>query len=224
MQGYSVSVSSRKAPNFFQISQHPRIPIHSYLLSFIASKLSPSRIRVPPTRVSVTPYRRDLAILKVHATAAETEQPKWWEKSAPNMVDIHSAEEFLDSLSKAGDRLVIVDFYGTWCASCRALFPKLCMIAEEQPEILFLKVNFDENKSLCKSLNVKVLPFFHLYRGANGLVDSFSCSLAKLQKLKDAIATYSPENLLKDIDDESHNFGGISASHNNTSSGSSAPV
>nr|CAB3464197.1 unnamed protein product [Digitaria exilis] len=53
------------------------------------------------------------------------EQPKWWEKNAgPNMVDIHSTVEFLDALRDAGDRLVIVEFYGTWCGSCRALFPR----------------------------------------------------------------------------------------------------
>lgn len=62
---------------------------------------------------------------QVHATIAETNQPKWWEKNAPNMIDIHSTQEFLGALSQAGDRLVIVEFYGTWCASCRALFPKV---------------------------------------------------------------------------------------------------
>lgn len=107
------------------------------------------------------------------------------------MVDIHSAHDFLYELSQAGDRLVIVEFYGTWCGSCRALFPKLCRTAEENPDILFLKVNFDENKPMCKRLNVRVLPFFHFYRGADGLLDSFSCSLAKFQKIKDAIATHN---------------------------------
>ncbi|KAL7100103.1 hypothetical protein ACP275_09G126900 [Erythranthe tilingii] len=132
-------------------------------------------------------------LLKVNAAAAETDdQPKWWEKNAgPNMIDIHSTEEFLDALSQAGDRLVIVEFFGAWCASCRALFPKICRIAEQHPEIIFLKVNFDENKPLCKSLNIKVLPYFHFYRGADCLLDSFSCSLAKLQKLKDAIAAHN---------------------------------
>ncbi|CAH8317899.1 unnamed protein product [Eruca vesicaria subsp. sativa] len=129
---------------------------------------------------------------KVQALSAETEQPKWWEKKAgPNMIDITSTEQFLNALKDAGDRLVIVDFYGTWCASCRAMFPKLCKTAEEHPEILFLKVNFDENKSLCKSLNVKVLPYFHLYRGSDGQVDSFSCSLAKFKKLRDAIERHN---------------------------------
>uniref|UniRef100_A0A5B6ZEA6 Thioredoxin domain-containing protein n=1 Tax=Davidia involucrata TaxID=16924 RepID=A0A5B6ZEA6_DAVIN len=136
--------------------------------------------------------RKQLVSFKVHAAIAETEQPKWWEKNAgPNMIDIHSTQEFLSALSQAGDRLIIVEFYGTWCASCRALFPKLCKTAAEHPEILFLKVNFDENKPMCKNLNVKVLPYFHFYRGADGQLESFSCSLAKFQKIKDAIEMHN---------------------------------
>ena len=41
------------------------------------------------------------------------------------MIDIKSTQEFVDALSQAGDRLVIVEFFGAWCASCRALFPKV---------------------------------------------------------------------------------------------------
>ncbi|RZC27778.1 Thioredoxin-like 2, chloroplastic isoform D [Glycine soja] len=142
------------------------------------SPLAYSSAPAPPATLAFAP-RKQLLSFKVCATVAETGQPKWWEKNAPNMIDIHSTQEFLSALSQAGDRLVIVEFYGTWCASCRALFPKLCRTAEEHPEILFLKVNFDENKPMCKRLNVKVLPYFHFYRGAEGQLESFSCSLAK---------------------------------------------
>ncbi|XP_074278849.1 thioredoxin-like 2-1, chloroplastic [Silene latifolia] len=138
--------------------------------------------------------RKPAPLFMARAVVAEaTDQPKWWEKNAgPNMIDIHSTEEFLGALKDAGDKLVVAEFYGTWCASCRALFPKLCRMAEEHPEILFLKVNFDENKPMCKSMNVKVLPYFHFYRGADGKVEDFSCSLAKIQKIKDAIQMYNP--------------------------------
>jgi len=79
-----------------------------------------------------------LTSLQVCATVAETGQPKWWEKNAPNMIDIHSTQEFLTALSQAGDRLVIVEFYGTWCASCRALFPKVLFLLDFHPFILIL--------------------------------------------------------------------------------------
>ncbi|XP_047307602.1 thioredoxin-like 2-1, chloroplastic [Impatiens glandulifera] len=132
---------------------------------------------------------------KVHTGVTETEQqqqPKWWErKGGANMIDINSTHDLLTALVEAGDRLVIVEFYGTWCASCRSLFPKLCRTAKDHPEILFLKVNFDENKTMCKNLNVKVLPFFHIYRGADGLLDAFSCSFVKFKKIKNAIETYN---------------------------------
>ncbi|KAL5568106.1 hypothetical protein UlMin_024681 [Ulmus minor] len=124
------------------------------------------KLRLEPQ--SPTNLERDWSGKDGIATIAEIEQPKWWEKNAPNMIDIHFAQEFLSALSEAGDRLVIVEFYGTWCASYEVLFPKLCRIAEDHPEILFLKVNFDENKPMYKSKNVKVLPFFHFYHGADG--------------------------------------------------------
>jgi thiol-disulfide isomerase/thioredoxin len=70
-------------------------------------------------------------LVQVHAsdTYKSGDQPKWWEKNAgPNMIDIHSTQEFLDALRDAGDQLVIVEFYGTWCGSCRALFPRVTVI------------------------------------------------------------------------------------------------
>ncbi|KAH8482332.1 hypothetical protein Peur_068169 [Populus x canadensis] len=173
--GFPSSLLNSFASNSISIRIYPLL----YSSAATASRFSFSR-------------RKQLLSFKVHATVAETDQPKWWEKNAgPNMIDIHSTEEFLRALSEAGDRLVIVEFYGTWCASCRALFPKLCRTAEEHPEILFLKVNFNENKPMCRSLNVKVLPYFHFYRGAHGQLESFSCSLAKFQKIKDAIEMHN---------------------------------
>ncbi|KAL3625373.1 hypothetical protein CASFOL_030827 [Castilleja foliolosa] len=180
------------------------------LLTSISSSSSSCYQRAPPLNqglasvsdisfvgcvfVSPIAFPRRKQPFEMHATVTETEQPKWWERTAgPNMIDIHSTQEFLNALSGAGDRLVIVEFYGTWCASCRALFPKLCKTAQENPDILFLKVNFDENKPMCKSLNVKVLPYFHFYRGADGQLESFSCSLAKFQKIKDAIKLHNTD-------------------------------
>ena len=97
----------------------------------------------------------------------------WWLKSTSsndNMIDVNGTEEFLQALKEAGDRLVIVDFYARWCGACRGLFPKLCKIAsqEENKDILFVKVEFDDNKEMCRSMGVKILPFFHFYKGKEG--------------------------------------------------------
>ena len=59
--------------------------------------------------------------------------------------------------------------------------PQFCKLAAEHPDVLFYNIDFDANKPLCKSLNIRMLPFFHFYRGASGRLDAFSCSLSKVR-------------------------------------------
>jgi hypothetical protein len=42
------------------------------------------------------------------------------------------------------------------CASCKSLYPKLSKICAENPQIVVVKVNFEENKELAKKFGVKV--------------------------------------------------------------------
>ncbi|XP_004493141.1 thioredoxin-like 1-1, chloroplastic [Cicer arietinum] len=119
---------------------------------------------------------------------------KWWEKGLqPNMREVTSAQDLVDSLLNAGDKLVIVDFFSPGCGGCRALHPKICQMAEMNPDVEFLQVNYEEHKSMCYSLNVHVLPFFRFYRGAHGRLCSFSCTNATIKKFKDALAKHTPD-------------------------------
>ena len=119
----------------------------------------------------------------------------WWEKDEgiPNMVDVESVEGFLGVLQAGEEKLVIVDFYATWCGACRALFPKLCKLARDNDNLLIAKVNFDRNKPMCKSLGIRVLPFFHFYHGADGKVAEFSASVKKFHLIREAIANHGSE-------------------------------
>ncbi|MQL95394.1 hypothetical protein Taro_028068 [Colocasia esculenta] len=119
---------------------------------------------------------------------------KWWEKGLqPNMKEVQSAQDLVDSLLNAGDQLVIVDFFSPGCGGCKALHPKICQFAEMNPDVLFLQINYEEHKSMCYSLNVHVLPFFRFYRGAQGRVCSFSCTNATIKKFKDALAKHNTD-------------------------------
>ncbi|OVA12964.1 Thioredoxin [Macleaya cordata] len=119
---------------------------------------------------------------------------KWWQKGLqPNMKEITSAQDLVDSLLNAGDKLVIVDFFSSGCGGCKALHPKICQFAELNPDVQFLQVNYEEHKSMSYSLNVHVLPFFRFYRGAHGRLCSFSCTNATIKKFKDALAKHTTE-------------------------------
>ncbi|TKY73369.1 Thioredoxin 1-2 [Spatholobus suberectus] len=130
----------------------------------------------------------------VQATICVSKALKWWKKSLkPNMVEIHSAQELVHSLLNAGDSLVVVHFYSPGCGGCKALHPKICQIAELYPNAIFLKVNYEELKTMCHGLRIHVLPFFRFYRGAEGRVCSFSCTNATIKKFKDALAKHGNE-------------------------------
>ncbi|KAL7615326.1 hypothetical protein Lser_V15G06532 [Lactuca serriola] len=119
---------------------------------------------------------------------------KWWEKGLkPNMKEVTGAEDLVNTLLNAGDKLVIVDFFSPGCGGCRALHPKICQLAEMNPDVQFLQVNYEEHKSMCYSLNVHVLPFFRFYRGAEGRVCGFSCTNATIKKFKDALAKHTTD-------------------------------
>ncbi|KAL5719377.1 hypothetical protein ACHQM5_012165 [Ranunculus cassubicifolius] len=119
---------------------------------------------------------------------------RWWQKGVEkNMKEISTAQDLVDSLRNAGDKLVIVDFFSPGCGGCKALHPKICQFAEQNPDIEFLQVNHEEHKSMCYSLNVHVLPFFRFYRGAHGRLCSFSCTNATIKKFRDALGKHKPE-------------------------------
>ena len=158
-------------------------------------------LRPRPLRLANKPAVASREAKLVCSAAADAQQQeagstpaklKWWEKDMhENMIDIHGTDQFLEVMGNSGDQLVIVDFYATWCHACRGLYPKLAKMMAENPDIKLLKVEFESNRDLCKSLGVKVLPFFHFYRGNEGRLAAFSASLKKIDRLKEAIEEHN---------------------------------
>nr|XP_043608296.1 thioredoxin-like 1-2, chloroplastic [Erigeron canadensis] len=129
----------------------------------------------------------------VHASLCISKSMRWWEKTLKsNMIEINSAQELVNTLSNSGDRLVILGFYSPGCGGCKALHPKICQLAESNPDAIFLQVNYEDLKPMCHALHIHVLPFFRLYKGHEGKVCSFSCTIATIKKFKDALSRYKP--------------------------------
>ena len=66
------------------------------------------------------------------------------------------SENQLNELIK-GDR-VLVDFFAIWCGPCMRLTPTIEKLADEYPEITFLKVDVDQLPRLAASFNVSSIP------------------------------------------------------------------
>lgn len=54
--------------------------------------------------------------------------------------------------------LIFLDFWAGWCAPCKAFAPIYEAAARENPDILFGKINCDEQADLAKQFDVMSLP------------------------------------------------------------------
>lgn len=64
-------------------------------------------------------------------------------------------------LEAAGSRLVVVDFYATWCGPCKVISPIMeKMAAEMKDEVVFLKVDVDETDDIAAEYKIEAMPTF----------------------------------------------------------------
>ncbi|HEY3261211.1 MAG TPA: thioredoxin [Pseudonocardiaceae bacterium] len=75
-------------------------------------------------------------------------------------------EETFDETVLQSSKLVLVDFWATWCGPCRMVAPVLEDLAAEHAEILTVaKLDIDENPSLARDYRVLSVPTLILFKG-----------------------------------------------------------
>ncbi len=63
------------------------------------------------------------------------------------------------------NKLVLIDFYADWCAPCKKMKPYLEEISKEMADkVVVIRINADDNQSLCKELQIDALPVLSLYK------------------------------------------------------------
>ncbi len=73
---------------------------------------------------------------------------------------VASLEDLKTELADAGEKLVVIDFYATWCGPCKLIAPKVEEMAGEMSNVVFLKVDVDENEEAAQEYNVSAMPTF----------------------------------------------------------------
>ncbi|XP_054733778.1 thioredoxin, mitochondrial [Anastrepha obliqua] len=71
---------------------------------------------------------------------------------------VQSAEDF-DRKVKKSDKLVIVDFFATWCNPCKMLTPRIeTVVGEKAGAVKLAKVDIDEHSELALDYDVAAVP------------------------------------------------------------------
>ena len=102
-------------------------------------------------------------------------------KDTVTVLDATFKSEVLDSQTP-----VLVDFWATWCAPCRAIAPALEELATQyKGQLKIAKVDVDENQAIAQQFGIRSIPTLLMFKG--GKVVEQLVGAAPKAKLEDAI-------------------------------------
>ena len=58
----------------------------------------------------------------------------------------------------AENEIVMIDFWATWCGPCKQYGPIFESVAQENPDVVFAKINTDEQQMLAAQFGIRSIP------------------------------------------------------------------
>jgi thioredoxin 1 len=59
---------------------------------------------------------------------------------------------------------VIVDYWAPWCGPCRGFAPVFERVAEANPDVVFAKVNTDDEQEIAQHFQIRSIPTLMVFR------------------------------------------------------------
>ncbi|XP_004287851.1 PREDICTED: thioredoxin H-type [Fragaria vesca subsp. vesca] len=105
------------------------------------------------------------------------------------VVGVHTVDAWTELLQKGNDtkKLMVVDFTASWCGPCRIIAPFLSELAKKLPNVIFVKIDVDELKSVAEDWAVEAMPTF-MFLKEGKIVDKVVG--AKKEELQQTVAKH----------------------------------
>ncbi|QOV19638.1 thioredoxin [Blautia liquoris] len=93
-------------------------------------------------------------------------------------------DKFDEAIQEKG-KLVVIDFFATWCGPCKVLSPVVDQASEEFTDVAFYKVDIDEEMELAQRYQVMSVPTVLFIK--EGEVVNKSVGSIPIERLRDLI-------------------------------------
>jgi thioredoxin 1 len=70
--------------------------------------------------------------------------------------------DFESTINSSG--IVIIDFWAPWCGPCRSFAPTYESVSESHEDIVFAKVNTEDEQELAASFQIRSIPTLMIFR------------------------------------------------------------
>jgi len=82
-------------------------------------------------------------------------------EQTPSVLEL-TEENFATSIDD--HPFAVIDFWAPWCAPCRAFAPTFAAAAAKHPDVLFAKVNTEEQQGISAHFNIRSIPTLMIFR------------------------------------------------------------
>ena len=98
------------------------------------------------------------------------------------MIFLENEQDFFELIN---NKLVLVDFYATWCGPCRMISPIIDKVAKETTDLMVVKVDVDKYPNIATKYGIMSIPTLKVFK--NGKEEKTSIGYIEKDAIKDLL-------------------------------------
>nr|2XBI_A Chain A, THIOREDOXIN [Schistosoma mansoni] len=102
--------------------------------------------------------------------------------SMSKLIELKQDGDLESLLEQHKNKLVVVDFFATWCGPCKTIAPLFKELSEKY-DAIFVKVDVDKLEETARKYNISAMPTFIAIKNGEKVGDVVGASIAKVEDM-----------------------------------------